>query len=244
MKKFTLAAFILILIFLLTGFSKRFNIVYTHFVLDNFENSRVGKFPALWIPYKRRGYKIMRVLKNGRNKFFRIDTKDEGIYVGKRLYSNKLNKIFFKESDGLEEGFSLKRNPILSWRWRVHKLPKGGDERVRSTNDSGAAVALAFKKGLIPYSLKYVWSVSLPVGTIIPSPAWFGSYTRVIVIRTGKRGLGKWINEKRNIYEDYKKAFGEYPDRFSKGIALLTDSEDTDSTSVADYDDLVLYQVK
>jgi len=214
---------------------------YKPVILDNFQDCTVGSFPRLWKPYKSKGYKIMRVLKRGNNRFARITSIDDGIYIGKRIYHDKYNNLFFKEADGREEGFDLKKNPILSWRWRVHILPKGGNERHSSKNDSGAAVAIIFKKGLFAFSLKYIWSSSLPVGTIIPSPSWFGSYTRFIILRSGKKNLGKWIFEKRNIYKDYKRAFGEVPDRLSKGIAIITDSEATETTAVADYDDIVLY---
>lgn len=216
------------------------NVLPKKFVFENFNFMKVGYFPGGWLPQRDVGYVTMKVMKEGRNTFLRISSKNDSCYVGKQLYYDKFGNLYDKEQNGREEGFDLAKYPILTWRWRVHKLPKNGSEKDSATNDSGAAVAVGFKKGFIRYSLKYVWSNSVPEGAVIPSPGFLGSHTRIFVLKSGKKKLGKWCFEKRNIYEDYKKAFGEYPTRFSKGIAFLTDSNDTETTAVADYDDIVL----
>ncbi len=210
------------------------------YVFENFDFMKVGYFPGGWVPQRHIGYNIVKVVKEGSNKFLRISSKNDSCYIGKQIYYDKASNLYDQEADDREEGFDLAKYPILTWRWRVHKLPKNGSERDSNTNDSGAAVAVGFKKGLIRYSLKYVWSNSVPEGTVIPSPGFMGSHTRIFVLKSGKKKMGRWYTEKRNIYEDYKRAFGEYPDRFSKGIAFLTDSNDTETAAVADYDDIIL----
>jgi len=33
----------------------------------------------------------------------------------------------------------------------------------------------------------------------------------MIVVRSGTADLGRWVRERRNVYEDYRRAFGEAP---------------------------------
>jgi len=217
---------------------------YKKYIFENFDFMKVGYFPGGWVPQRDVGYGIVTIVKEGNNRFLRVSSKNDSCYVGKQIYYDKAGNLYDQEKSGLEEGFDLAKYPILTWRWRVHKLPKNGSEKDSATNDSGAAVAVGFKKGLIRFSLKYVWSSSVPEGTVIPSPGFLGSYTRIFVLKSGKKKLGKWYSERRNIYEDYKTAFGIYPDRMSKGIAFLTDSNDTGTAAIADYDDVVLISKK
>jgi len=50
--------------------------------------------------------------------------------------------------------------------------------------------------------------------------------------------LNQWLNEERNIYEDYKKAFGEEPSMIS-GVAIMTDTDNTGESATAYYGDIV-----
>jgi len=50
--------------------------------------------------------------------------------------------------------------------------------------------------------------------------------------------LNQWGNEERNVYEDYKKAFGEEPPMIS-GIAIMTDTDNTGESATAYYGDIV-----
>jgi hypothetical protein len=74
-------------------------------------------------------------------------------------------------SIGKKHNFSVEHYPFLSWKWRVHQLPSGGDETKKNKNDSGAGVYVIFKgKFKSNNIIKYVWSSTLPPGTIINSP--------------------------------------------------------------------------
>ena len=123
----------------------------------------------------------------------------------------------------------------LRWRWRVHRLPAGGNENDKETNDSAAAVRLVFGSKYRPKTLKYVWSATLPVGTQTESP--HHESTKVIVLKSGSGNTGKWIWEEVNAYEDYKRVFGSDP-RLVQAVAVLTDSDNTNSLVKADYDDI------
>jgi len=57
-------------------------------------------------------------------------------------------------------------------------------------------------------------------------------------VETGEVKLNQWVNEERNIYEDYKKAFGGEPPMVS-GVAIMTDTDNTGETAIAYYGDIV-----
>ena len=55
---------------------------------------------------------------------------------------------------------------------------------------------------------------------------------------SGSAKLDQWVNEKRNVYEDYKKAFKEEPPMIS-GVAIMTDTDNTGESATAFYGDIV-----
>ncbi|MDC6711173.1 DUF3047 domain-containing protein, partial [Leclercia adecarboxylata] len=68
------------------------------------------------------------------------------------------------------------------------------------------SIAVEFENGL---DLTYLWSSSLPVGTHFrcPLPSWDQRETHWVV-RSGAAELGRWLDEKRPILEDYRAAIG------------------------------------
>ncbi|MBM4309212.1 MAG: DUF3047 domain-containing protein, partial [Deltaproteobacteria bacterium] len=50
--------------------------------------------------------------------------------------------------------------------------------------------------------------------------------------------LNQWVNEERNLYEDFKKAFGYEPPMIS-GVAIMTDTDNTGEFAIAYYGDIV-----
>lgn len=153
------------------------------------------------------------------------------------------NRYLSAESDGsdVQLGIGLRKEhkelPILSWRWRVRQLPKGGDERQSATLDSAASVYAVFGSRLFPRILKYVWSTSVPAGNSFEHP---GSGRMVIfVISSGARALGQWQQVNRDLAADYKAAFGSAPPDLI-GIGVKTDADSTRTSAQADYDDIRL----
>jgi hypothetical protein len=84
-------------------------------------------------------------------------------------------------------------------------------------------------------SIEYVWSDDLPKGTIITSP--YFANIKLIVVESGKKNNDEWVFEERNIYDDYKRAFGTSPSGVG-AIALMTDTDNTLSTAEALYTDI------
>jgi hypothetical protein len=70
----------------------------------------------------------------------------------------------------------------------------------------------------IPVNTKYVWSATLPVGSI-KEGGMFSSTE--IVIRSGAEPLGEWVEERVNVYEDFLKIHNHEPAPLAWGISLL-----------------------
>ena len=194
-------------------------------VISDFEEYPENKFPVAWGIKKGlwytsgKGNKTWNIRMEGNNKFLSADSKNDSFTIGKK-YQYSLNKFKF-----------------LSWKWRIHLLPTGGNEENKKTGDSAAGVYIIFSGVPIPYSIKYVWSSNQKVGTILNSP--FTDRSKIIVIQSGTENIGAWVTEKRNVYEDYIKAFKvKKPTKEPEGVALLTDSDNTGSAAKADYDDI------
>ena len=160
---------------------------------------------------------------------------------------------------GMPLNIDVRKTPVLEWRWKVSGLVEGADNAVAAKEDSPARVVFEFdgdrsKLGFgdraaaslagqlsgreLPYAtLMYVWSSSAPVGTVIPNP--HTKRVQMIVVSSGPAGVGKWQTLKRNVAEDYKRAFNEEPGLL-KGICVLTDTDNTGTKVEAWYGDLKL----
>lgn len=60
---------------------------------------------------------------------------------------------------------------------------------------------------------------------------------RMLVVDSGANRLGKWRSFRRNVLEDYRRAFGEEPDDIV-AVGVLTDSDNTQRTAHALYGDI------
>jgi hypothetical protein len=123
------------------------------------------------------------------------------------------------------------KTPILEWRWKVMTLPTGGNACQKSTDDEAAQVYVAWVRS--PEAVRsriigYVWDSTAPAGTICKSQKT-GTVTYV-VLRSGADELGKWITERRNVVEDFRRIYGEAPDN-PTALSLAIDSDDTRSSA-------------
>lgn len=164
-----------------------------------------------------------RILREVDNHYLSAKTKGGAVDFGREA------KVTFR---GREINVSLRLFRNLRWRWRVHQLPEGSDETDDDKNDSAAAVRLVFGTNMFAKRLKYIWSATLPKGTVIKG---WNQYT--IVLRSGTDDSKKWIWEEVDAYQDYRRLFGGDP-RPVDFLALLTDSDNTETVVAADYDDI------
>jgi hypothetical protein len=188
-------------------------------VLENFEQSGTNGFPSKWRASNDDAKTIYRIEAENGNHFLRARAENKAVQIG------------------LEHIFDPKNQPRLKWRWRVHEIPKGADERVKGKHDAAAQVYIVFDNQTRPRVVKYTWSSSLPVGTQFTSPLY--SRNNGIVRRSGRSDSKRWYEEEVNFFADYKKIFGEEPGQV-QGIAILTASDATKTVAAADYDDFVL----
>ena len=115
----------------------------------------------------------------------------------------------------------------LVWQWKPLVLPEGGDVRRASKNDQVGRVMLLFDgwKAIV-----YIWDTTAPVGTEV-RPDDLGPVDRVlVVIRSGRSGLGEWHRETRDVYQDYLRIFEEEPRRL-KWVGLESHSDDVEGES-------------
>lgn len=129
----------------------------------------------------------------------------------------------------------LKQFPILTWKWKVTKLPAHGDFRKSKTDDQAAQLFLAFSK---TKAIVYIWDTTAPQGLLeSTSPVPFMT-VKVIVLRSGPAEMGKWITESRNVYEDYKKLYGSDPPEVN-GIRLQINSQHTETSAESYFADVM-----
>src|SRR5689334_10004770 len=191
-------------------------------ILDDFDGEPASAFPAGWkSPHTdtASASRVYQVVRESGTQYLHAVAQADSVQIG------------------LPVAFRLQEYPLLSWRWRVAELPAGGDERAADTNDSAAGVYVVFKGslgGLLPRSLKYVWSTREPTGTALPSPRYPNA--RIIVLESGPGDRGTWKTETVNVADDYRRVFRSEPPE-PQGIAVLTDADNTQSRAVADYDD-------
>ena len=121
----------------------------------------------------------------------------------------------------------VKQYPVLTWKWKVVKLPQGGDFRKSKTDDQAAQLFIAFSR---TKAVVYIWDTAAPQGLMeSTSPVPFMT-VKVVVVRSGPAELGKWITETRNVYEDYKKLYGEEPP-VASGVRLQINSQHTETSA-------------
>jgi Protein of unknown function (DUF3047) len=126
---------------------------------------------------------------------------------------------------------NLKETPILEWTWKVITLPKNGDCRKKGTDDQAAQLYVVwprFPEAVRSQIIGYIWDSTAPAGSIVKSEKT--STVTYVVVRSGAADLGKWITERRNVPEDYKKIYGATPDNPGY-ISIAIDSDDTVSSA-------------
>ena len=125
----------------------------------------------------------------------------------------------------------LKETPILEWTWKAGVLPTNADCRKKSADDQAAQLYVVwprFPEAVRSQIIGYIWDTTAPVGTVVKSEKT-GTVT-YIVVRSGTADLGKWLTERRNVAEDYRKIYGSAPDNPGV-ISLAIDSDDTSSSA-------------
>lgn len=161
-------------------------------------------------------------------------------------------------ASGLTKAVAInpKDYPVIRWRWKVESLLQHSDVSRKDGDDYPARLYITFAYdpdhvsfgrklkykagralfGDIPIgALNYIWETKAPVGTMVENA--YTDFARMIVVESGPSRVGMWVEEERNIYEDYKKAFGEDPSLIN-GVAIMSDTDNTKERAVAFYGDI------
>ena len=59
---------------------------------------------------------------------------------------------------------------------------------------------------------------------------------RMLVLRSGAAEVGRWVHERRNVLEDFQRAFGDLNGQL-KSIALASDTDNTGEAAHAGFAD-------
>ena len=178
--------------------------------------------------------------------------KDNGVVTVKAESSASASGLIRKISIDPEE------YPFLTWRWKVTDINTKSDISRKKGDDCPARLYITFeydpsgrsvlekaKHSAIklfygthsPYeAVTYIWGNKAPIGTIAPNP--YTDRVMMIVVEKGNARLNTWVQEERNILEDYRNAFGGKPPMIT-GVAIMTDTDDTEESSVSYYGDIV-----
>lgn len=163
-------------------------------VLEDFQAKDAQGFPSGWKAQRNesRARETYRISAEGDLNFLSARGADQRVY--KRI------------------AWDPRATPIVTWRWRIKSVP--------AQADLIAAVFISLDTDLliIPVATKYVWSGTKPVGTVTEGGVFDASE---IVLRSGPRPVGEWIEERVNAYEDFKRIHKHEPAEKAWGISLL-----------------------
>jgi len=158
----------------------------------------------------------------------------------------------------------LQREPTLTWRWRVEQFVQGADLHVKAGDDGAAKLCVFFNLPASQLSvteraqlklaravsgedvpteiLCYVWDIKEPKGSQFVNA--FTNRMQMLVLESGPTSAaGGWVSEKRNVLEDFRRAFGReagttVPD--VAAVAVAADSDNTQSRGLSFFSDIDL----
>lgn len=166
-------------------------------VLEDFQSADQGGFPIDW------QHENQRSQAKGRDAY-KIQSEDGQRFLAAKDAGQRIKK---RKID-----WDPKAYPVLTWRWRLHKSPSG--------SEPVAAVYASLDTDLmfIPVFTKYIWSAGKPEGTFVEGGMFSGSE---LVVQSGVLPVGEWVEERVNVYEDFKRIHKHEPQEKAWGISLF-----------------------
>ncbi len=212
----------------------------------------INKFSAQPANEPLRGWSFYRLAPYKKNTAYRLEN-----YQGRTVLSANAKK----SASGL--AVKLKPRPSqhlwLEWEWKATGTLDKANNLDRYADDAPLRILVAFdgdrskltlKDKMVgelaqimsgqemPYAtLMYIWSPNGQLNQIKPN-----SHTnriKMIAVDAGKENLGQWRKHSRDLTADYEAAYGYAPGNLI-GIALLTDTDNTNSETKAYYGDIEL----
>jgi len=176
-----------------------------------------GGQPSGWELKEKKGKADYTVLQDGGIPALRLRSEETSFALQKAIDINTLSY------------------PVLSWKWKVTKLPEGGDFRKSNADDQAAQIFLAFSNRK---TIAYIWDSTAPAGSVDSASGIPFVNIKAIVVRSGPDDAGRWITETRNVWQDYRALFGDEPPVLA-GIRIQINSQHTASSGESFFADLV-----
>jgi hypothetical protein len=166
-------------------------------VLEDFQSKDQEGFPADWQHESQRSHA------KGREAY-KIHSEDSITFLAARDAGQRVKK---RKID-----WDPKQYPVLTWKWRLHKAPAGLEPI--------AVIYASLDTDLlfIPVFTKYVWSATKSEGTLTEGGMFSGSE---IVVQGGLAPLNEWVEERVNVYEDFKRIHQHEPAAKAWGISIF-----------------------
>ncbi len=162
-----------------------------------------------------------------------VQEGDNAVLVGS---SNRSATMLWQELDLREDEIDK-----ITWRWKIENTISGNRrEREKSGDDYVARLFVVFDPdgfGPKTEAICYVWAANEPVGAIYVNP--YFDRVAMIVVESGNQRAGQWVTEERDLVWDHWNAFGKPPKTVST-VAIMVDTDDTDSEATAWFDDVGL----
>lgn len=147
--------------------------------------------------------------------------------------------------------------PFLRWHWKVDRIIATADNATRQFEDSPARVVISFSGDRskfsfddrlfaaqikaftgqeLPYAtLMYIWGNRRPPESLISNS--HSARIKMIVVQSGSDKTGRWLEETRNIADDFRRAFGEGAGAIHS-VGIMTDTDNTGTEAQAFYGDI------
>ena len=127
---------------------------------------------------------------------------------------------------------------VLRWKWRVLAFPKDGNECSAGHEDSAAVVYVTWRRGLKFYTVKYVWSTAGSKGNVCDGKRSLFLAQDTVILESGG-ALKVWVPEGIDLKVDFRNHFCDgkvdAPVPELIGIGIMSDGDQTRSSSIADY---------
>lgn len=214
-------------------------------IIDNFSQVSAGsELPD--------GWKVLTLPRKKRHTKYTVDTVACNGCLKAESYQSA--SAIYKEMF-----IDLRQYPILSWSWKVNGTLKKGNAHLKEGDDYPARIYAAFEfqpekasaieiikhqvfksiYGVEPpgNTIAYIWANKPPKNEAVRNA--FSDNVMMVAVESGDGKAGSWVREERNIYEDYKRFFHEEPPML-RGIIVMTDTDNTQDSTRAWYDDIVL----
>ncbi|MFC1534259.1 DUF3047 domain-containing protein [Thermodesulfobacteriota bacterium] len=155
-------------------------------------------------------------------------TREGNKYCIKAISNSSASGLYYKVD------FDIKDYPILSWQWKIDKIVRKGNALKKEGDDYAARVYVVFPSIFFwkTKAINYIWANKLPQGEVVPNP--FTANAIMIAVESGSANTKQWREERRNVYEDFRKFFGHDPPRVG-AIAIMTDTDNTGEQATAWY---------